>query len=209
MNISKYRTGRKAVGEVANILGNNVSVYLYPEAYEDVSMGDFLLITGRKTSFVSVVVKNLHRVRRERSFSLMGMDYEDIKEIYPDIDRLYIYAVEAAIIGTVDLSGKLSIGLGGAPRIHDMVFKMDEEDILEVFRYRDISFDLLKYLEGYVGDDVWVREFFRRNREVLRSLGDGGDILEKLMDTLVWLGIPPATFGKIVSIFIDEVSGGG
>jgi len=209
MRISKYNA-RRPVGEVAGISGTNITVYLYPEAYEDVSMGDLLIVISKLRGYVGVVVKNLHRVRRERSFSLMGMDYEEIKKLYPDIDRLYIYALEMSLIGFSGDEGFFNLGLGGAPRIHDPVYKLDWDDVVEVFKTGDeVSFSVFRYLADYLGDDVWVREFFRRNASVLSRLGEREYLLERMMDALVWVGVPSKVFGRVVSTFIEEVFGNG
>lgn len=210
MKLSKYINSRKPVGEVSSISGNTVNIYLYPESYEDVSVGDIVLVASRVNGYVGVVVKNLHRVRRERSFSLMGMDYEGVKKLYPDIDRLYIYAVEVALVAYFSQGSGVNLGLSGAPRIHDPVFKLDEADGSELFRgVNGISFDILRYLSVYLGDDIWVREFFRRNSKLFRGLGGGEELLERLMDILVWIGVSPLVFSRVVSTFVEEVLSGG
>lgn len=211
MRLAKYINMRKPVGEVSSISSNTVSVYLYPDAYEDVTMGDLVLVASRLNGYIGVVVKNLHRVRRERSFSLMGMDYEEVKRLYPDIDRLYIYAVEVAMVGYFPEGSSINVGLGGSPRLHDPVFKLDEEDAVNLFMDDAgvVSFDVFRYLSGYLGDDVWVREFFRRNSGLFRRLGDGEILLERIMDILVWLGVPATIFGRIVSTFVEEVLSSG
>ena len=210
MRISRYINLKRPVGEVAGISGTNITVYLYPEAYEEVSMGDLLVVVSKLRNYVGVVVKNLHRVRRERSFSLMGMDYEEIKKLYPDIDRLYVYALEVSLIGFSVDEGSFNLGLGGAPRIHDPVYKLDSDDVVEVFKAGDdVSFSVFRYLADYLSDDVWVREFFSRNASVLTRLGGMEYLLERLMDSLVWVGVPSKVFGRVVSTFIEEVLGNG
>lgn len=206
MKLAKYINNRKSIGEVSSISGNTISLYLYPEEYEDVSIGDIVLVVSRANGYVGVVVKNLHRVRRERSFSLMGMDYEDVKKLYPDIDRLYIYAVEVAMVGYFSEDSGLNIGLGGAPRIHDPVYKLDVDDAVKLFTDSDgVSFDVFRYLRDYLSDDVWVREFFRRNASLFRRLVEDEPLLERLMDMLVWLGVSPLVFSRVVSTFVEEV----
>jgi len=210
MNIVKYTNSRSRIGEVASISGNLINVFLYPHSYQSVSMGDFLLIVGGVGGYVGVVVRNLHKVRRERNFSLMGMDYEEIKRLYPDIDRLYIYAIDLILVGYVTNDSKTIIGLSGSPRIHDPVYKMDDSDVKDIFiRLDGIDFSLFRYLRDYLEDVVWFREFLRRNRDVLTTLSNRRVLLDKYLDTLIWLGVSPRSMGRLLSVFIEEVFGVG
>ncbi len=187
VNTGKYNDVGSAVGEVLNINGDVISIFIYPEKYSDVSIGEVLLVNSGSYYPILVISKNIHRARREQGFTPLKTGYEKLKTIYPDVDRMYIYAISGLLIGYIDEKGYLNVGYGAPPRLHDLTYILDSKSKTAIFLNRDgkPDFNVIRYLFSQGIDPLFFREFIMKNIDVIKSLGDKESVFNSLFDSLL------------------------
>ena len=187
INIGRYADVGKAVGEVLNINGDSISIFIYPEKYMDISVGKVLIINSVSHFPILIINKSVHRARREQGFTPLKTGYEKLKTIYPDADRMYIYAVSGLLIGYVDKKGVLNIGYGSPPRLHDLTYLLDSIDTTTIFldRNGNPNFNIIRYLFSEGVDPLLFREFIIKNKDVIKSLGPKENVFDSLFNNLL------------------------
>lgn len=187
LSIGKYMGIQKAVGEILSIDGKIVSIFIYPEKYRDISVGEIIIVNSETYFPIMVVSKNVHRARREQGFIPIKTGYEAMKEIYPDADRLYIYAASSVLVAYTDADGVLRIGYGPSPRLHDLAYPLDPDDRINLFLSNsgEPNFDMLKYLFSEGVNPIIFREFIQKNRCVIESISSKEDVFKSLFNTLI------------------------
>ncbi len=187
VNVGKYNNLGSAVGEVLSINGDLISIFIYPEKHGDVSIGEVLLVNSESYFPILVIYKNIHRARREQGFTPLKAGYEKLKTIYPDVDRMYIYAISGLLIGYIDEKGYLNIGYGAPPRLHDLTYVLDSKSRAAIFLDRDEKpdFNVIRYLFSQGIDPLFFREFIMKNMDVIKSLGDKEFVFNSLFNSLL------------------------
>lgn len=190
IDLGKYRGNSDALGEVSGIDGVKLSIYVYPDKYSSISVGDIIVVNSDTYFPVMIVSKNLHRVKREQSFTPMRTDYETLKRVFPDVNRLYTYVVSGVLVAYLDLKGNVYRGIGPSPRIHDFVYKLDEIDKVSLMRGEGkIDFSILRYFVGFVRDTLLIREFILKNRLAISELGSESEVFNALFKVLLDAGL--------------------
>lgn len=185
LNVLKYIQRDDPIGEVLSIDGNVINVYVYPEYYGSISINQFLIIVSKHFFPITVVFKNIHRTKREGSFAPSRTGYERLKEIYPDIDRTYVYAISTYLVGYSSLDGEVYISPNISPRLHDFTYVLDEDDTIALFkRNGQLDFGLLRYLLSFKQDPLFFRDFLFKNRHVLKSLSNKETIFKTVFDVI-------------------------
>ena len=204
IKVSRYSGAKIAVGEVASIHGSEVIVYIYPHRYPEVSVGEVLLINSGDHYPIIIIDRNIHRARREQGFTPLMTGHDELKEIYPDADRLYIYAVSGITVGFSDKKGGVTIGIGPSPRLHDFAYIMDSNDRSDLFLAdREADFTILRYLLHSRNDPILLREFLIKNRDVINGLGEEREVFKKFFKTLSSIMMNEYLFKIILTDFIN------
>lgn len=200
IDMSKYIDPGNALGEVSSIDGLNINIYIYPDRFPDISIGEIVVVNSGGILPVVIITSNIHRALSERGFTPLKMDHGDLSRMYPDIDRLYTYVATGVMTGYISRDGLIHIGLGGNPRIHDLVYIMDRDDRYILF-HRDGRLDLspLIYIGGGLGDIVFMREFIKRNMDILLRGSTIDELISTIFNTLLRVGISQHHIGSIIS----------
>ena len=208
IDISKYIEPNNALGEVSSIDGLNINIHVYPDRFQEISIGEILIVNSGVFLPVILITRNIHRALSERGFTPLKMDHSDLNKLYPDIERLYIYVATGVMIGYMSSDGSINIGLGGNPRIHDLAYLMDKDDKYRFF-YHDGRLDLtpLIYAGDELGDIVLIREFIRRNIDVLLRDSTVEELISRLFNILLRVGVNQYHIGNIINE-VSRVVGG-
>jgi hypothetical protein len=205
IRVSRYSGSETAVGEVASINGSKYIIYLYPERYPEISIGDILLIDSGIYHPIIVVDENIHRARREQGFTPLHTGHDELKEIYPDADRLYIYAISGVNVAYADEKGSVKTGFGPSPRLHDFAYDMEEEDKERLFLDEGDTpnFTILRYLLHGARDPILLREFIARNRDVITKLGDEREVFSAFFNAITEMNLGDAFLKTAIDDFLS------
>jgi hypothetical protein len=139
----------------------------------------------------------------------MKMGYEDLKAVYPDADTLYIYVISGVMIAYCDSSGRVFHGIGPSPRLHDLSYGMNVEDVKNIFVIDgEPNFGCLRYFIDVTNNTMLVREFFVKNKEAIMMLGPPKKVFRELFISLLESGLSEGIIRDIVKDFMDVIGGG-
>ena len=205
IKIDRYR-GNKAFGEVSSIDGVEVSIYVYPEKYQNISIGNVVILNSGSYYPVIIIHRNLHRARREQSFYVLRMGHEDLESIYPDAITQYIYVVSGIMVGYCNTLGEVNWSIGPPPRLHDLSYLIDRDDLENLLLVGgNPNFRWLENLIRATNDTLVIKEFFIKNREVLRDIGDPKKVFMELFISLFESGLRDDVIKNILKSFIEVV----
>jgi len=155
-----------AIGEVASVEGEAFEVFVYPECYPRVHVGDIVIVDSGDEKAVGVVSRLSHRSRLG-SFTPLHRTRSEIREAYPDIESYYLFTL--TVTYTSHFNGREIVHMRGAmPKLHDLVYLIEDDELIRMFF--DAGFDfLLYYVEGGAGP-LEVRELLHRHSNVLMSV---------------------------------------
>ena len=204
IKVSRYTGSETALGEVASINGNRFIIYVYPEKYPEVSIGDILLIDSGVYHPIIIVDESIHRARREQGFTPLRTGHDELKEIYPDADRLYIYAISGLNVAYAGEKGGVKIGFGPSPRLHDFTYEMEENDKKSLFLDEEDrpDFMIIRYLLNDARDPILLREFILRNRDVIIRLGDEEEVFKAFFTAVTEMNLGDAFLKTAVEDFL-------
>jgi len=204
IKVSRYTGSEAAVGEVASINGSKYVIYVYPERYPEISIGDILLIDSGVYHPIIIVDENIHRARREQGFTPLHTGHDELKEIYPDADRLYIYAISGVNVAYADEKGDVKVGFGPSPRLHDFTYDMEEKDKEKLFLNEEdaLDFTILRYLLHGARDSILLREFIARNRDVIAGLGDEREVFKAFFTVITEMNLGDAFLKTAIDDFL-------
>lgn len=162
-----------AIGEVANVKGGILDIYIYPEYYPNVNIGNIIVINAEKFKLLGIVLKLLHETRLG-SFTPLRKPRNEINQTYPDLERYHSYVSTIVYTSHLDLSsGKSEIfhRRAGMPRLHDLAFIVQEEDLLDTFFKPNglWDFSFLKYYIKEGASIIEVSDLLYCHKDYIRS----------------------------------------
>lgn len=142
-------SNNKAIGEVANVKGGIFDIYIYPEYYSNVTIGNIIVINAEKFKLLGIVLKLAHETRLG-SFTPLRKSRNEINQIYPDLERYHSFVSTIVYTSHLDLTSEKSEIIhrrAGMPKLHDLAFTVQENDLLDTFFKPNglWNFSFLKY----------------------------------------------------------------
>ncbi len=207
IELSKYSNIENAIGEVLSIDGNRITIYVYPERFQDISMGDMLIVKSDYVNPILVIDRNIHKARREQGFTPIRVGIEEFRRLYPDSEYYYMYVTSGLYVSYADSNGVLFLSIGASPNVHDLAFKLDSNDRIKLFlKGSEISFDILRYIFWDKIDIMLFREFLIKNIDVLRKLGSIAELIGPLSRSIITLTRNHVVFKNLIKEFIEVLS---
>ena len=189
-----------AIGEVAAVEAGKIEIYIYPECYPLVHIGDILAINAEGKKPIGLVLKLAH-TSRYGSFTPMKSTRYEIQQTYPDLDKYHNFV--STMVYTSHLSSNSVVHVRASmPRLHDLVYLVSDKDLLDDFFKPGGSWNLsfLKYyiLEG--AGSLELREFLYNHRSYFeRYRGEQEEIIRELTRILLKSGI------KNIAEYLEEL----
>ncbi len=190
----------KAVGEVAGVEAGKIEVFVYPEYYPRVRVGSVLAIDSEGSKPVGIVIKLAHTARHAGIVPLRKTRQE-IRNAYPDIERYYRYVSTIAYTSNIT-SGNIVHVRTSMPRLHDLVYIIGSNDLLDAFFKPDgeWNFDFLRYYIAEGASILEIREFFYTYKEYFQDYRDDKEeVISKLVRVLLRSGV------SNVALYIEEI----
>ncbi len=156
-----------AVGEVAAVEGNVFEVYLYPPYYPRVRIGTVMVVNSEGTKAIGIVVRLSHRSRLG-SFNPLHRTRAEIEQAYPDLERYHNFVCTVAYTSHLD-GNKLIHSRASMPRLHDLVYLVNDRELLHSF-FNSRSFDFLRYYIMAGAGPLEVKELFQLHAPIFRKM---------------------------------------
>jgi len=165
-----FSNKNNAVGEVAGIEAGVIEIYIYPEFYPQIGIGDILIINSENAKSIGIVLKLAHS-SKYGSFTPVKMTRTEIIQAYPDLDRYHLFVSTIAYTSHIGSDNKIYHFRGTMPRLHDLAYLIKNKDLLRAF-FKPINnwnFDFLRYYFAEGARLLEFREFIFRHRNLLKE----------------------------------------
>lgn len=175
-----------AVGEVAGIESDIIDIFIYPDRFNEVGFGSILIVDAGEIKPVGIIVKIAH-TSRYSSFTPMKMTRDEIKRVYPDIDLYHSFVSSIVYTSHINQSNEINHFRSIAPRLHDLVYLIDEEEFLDLFfrPHGQWDFSFLPYFFSYGGNILIFRDFINRYRDYfIKRTEDKESIIEAVVNAI-------------------------
>jgi len=179
-----------AIGEVTGVDAGRIEIFVYPECYPRIRVGSIIAINSEEIKPVGLVIRMAHRPRHGQIQPLRKTRSEILKS-YPDIDKYHRFVSTIAYTSHVR-GDKLFHVRASMPRLHDLAFLVEIEDLLDAFfrPYGRWNFEFLRYFLMEGGGALELRELFFTHRNYFLSKSDDlKDIVEALAVALYKAGV--------------------
>ncbi len=184
----------KAIGEVANVKGGVFDIYIYPEYYPNIAIGDIIVINVEKNKLFGIVLELAHETRLG-SFVPLRKSRNEINQAYPDLEKYHSFVSTIVYTSHLDLSlerPKIIHKRAGMPRLHDLAFIIQESGFLEAFfKPNGWDFGFLKYYVKEGASLIEISEMFYHHKNYIKSKGneDKENLYKAFMYALIEAGI--------------------
>lgn len=164
-----------AIGEVASIEGDIIEIFVYPEKFHRIKVGEIVYIYSREVEPLGVVLKLMHS-SRYRAFTPMKQDREEILKAYPDLQNYHRF-VSSVVYTSHLVRDAVKHYRSSMPLLHDLVFVLDSFDLLEKFFKPDgrWDFSFLTYFIRAGADVIDIKEFLMRHLDFLKHFENEKD----------------------------------
>jgi|Deesub1362B_J571_1020462.scaffolds.fasta_scaffold00005_295 hypothetical protein len=161
----------KAVGEVLSVNGFYIDIFIYPEFLEHIRIGDIIAVSTDWGYAIGPVLETSYK--SQRSFRALKINMDKIRKAIPDIYKFHL--IFTRIVYTSHFDGHEIIHVRGAtPLLHSLAYKLDSNDILDIFF--GVSDWKLEFVRTYVSmgaDTLIFRHFIETHKNYLRNkIGD-------------------------------------
>jgi len=173
----------KAIGEVAGIESEIINIHIYPEHFDKVSFGSILIVNSLNIKPIGIVVKLAH-LSKYPTFTPIRMTRDEIEKTYPDLDLYHLFVSSIIYTSHIDSYNKVMHFRSNAPRLHDLVYLINNEELLERFfkPEGEWDFNFLGYFFNHGGNIFVFRDFLYRHKDFfIKRL----DEKEKIIDSLI------------------------
>lgn len=181
----------KAIGEVAGIESEIINIHIYPEYFDKVGFGSILMINSINIKPIGIVIKIAHSSRYQ-TFTPIRMTRDEIKKTYPDLDLYHLFVSSIIYTSHIDPYNKIKHFRANAPRLHDLVYLIDNEELLEKFfkPENEWDFNFLGYFFNNGGNILVFRDFLFRHRDFfIKKSSEKKKIIESLISVMKKYGI--------------------
>mgnify|MGYP000748820361 CR=1 FL=1 len=170
-----------SIGEVASVEGDVIEVFVYPEKFHKVRVGSILLIDSEYVKPMGVVLKLSHS-SRYGSFTPLRQTRSEIDAAYPDLKNYHKFVTSVAYTSVLD-DETVRHFRKSMPLLHDLVYIIEDEDLLERFMKPEGDWDF-RFLEYFVkagATHVEIREFFLNHLDFFKKrVGEFEDIVQSI-----------------------------
>ena len=177
------------VGEVAFVNDNLIDVFVYPETFNVVYKGAILVVDGRRDNPIGVVIKKAHESSYS-SFTPLRQTRDQLEQSYPDLNQYHRF-VSTVVYTSILRGGKVYHFRSVMPLLHDRVFLVNDENLLDAFFKPEGEWDFtfIDYIVREVERrliPVDIREFFLNHSEYFkRHRDEKSEIVRALSEALI------------------------
>jgi hypothetical protein len=163
----------KAIGEVANVKGGIFDIYIYPEFYPNINVGNIIVINAEKFKLLGIVLKLAHETRLG-SFTPLRKSRNEINQTYPDLERYHSFVSTIVYTSHLNLTSEkpeIFHRRAGMPKLHDLAFIVKENDLLDTFFKPNglWDFSFLKYYIKEGASIIEVNDLLYYHKDYIKS----------------------------------------
>ncbi|GEM_PF-3605251 len=163
----------KAIGEVANVKGGVFDIYIYPEFYPNINVGNIIVINSEKFKLLGIVLKLMHETRLG-SFIPLRKSRNEINQTYPDLERYHSFVSTIVYTSHLNLTSEkpeIFHRRAGMPKLHDLAFIVKENDLLDTFFKPNglWDFSFLKYYIKEGASIIEVNDLLYYHKDYIKS----------------------------------------
>ena len=153
------------IGEIANVDGDILEIFVYPEKFNSVAVGSIVLVNAEAIKPIGVVLKKAHSAKYN-SFTPLKKSRGELAEAYPDLEAYHDFVTTAVYTSNLR-SGYIRHFRGPLPKLHDLVYIINDDSLLEqFFKPRgNWDFSFLEYYLASGATHLEIRELFYNNQQ--------------------------------------------
>ncbi|HDD25634.1 MAG TPA: hypothetical protein ENF75_00900 [Acidilobales archaeon] len=190
---------QKAVGEVASVEGSKIEVFIYPEYFSDVGIGSLMVINSLGSIKPIGLVLRLAHTSRLGTFTPLRKPRSEIMRMFPDLENYHKFVVTLSYTSHLT-NGDVRHYRGPMPRLHDLVYLVNDEELLLNFFKPDgrLNLDFLIYFISDGASLTELRDFIFKYSKLISSKIGIYEFIGEMVKVLTKVGV------KDVIPYIEE-----
>ncbi|MGQ4892597.1 MAG: hypothetical protein ACP6IP_08930 [Candidatus Njordarchaeia archaeon] len=151
------------IGEIANVDGDILDIFVYPDKFNLVAVGSIIIVETENVKPLGIVLKKAHKAKYN-SFTPLKKSRGELAEAYPDLEAYHDF-VTTVVYTSVLRDDEIKHFRGPLPKLHDLVYIVRSENLLESFFKPGGNWDF-SFLEYYLASGAThleIREMFYNN----------------------------------------------
>ncbi|OYT65743.1 hypothetical protein B6U74_02655 [Candidatus Bathyarchaeota archaeon ex4484_205] len=175
---------KNAVGEVANVDDMLIDIFLYPEYFGKIKVGNIIIVDSEGDKPIGIVLRLSHSPKAG-SITPLRESLEKLRKRYPDY-QYYLNYVTTIVYTSHYSDNEVRHCRSHSPHLHELAYLVEDKTSLKEFLMPkgvwDTSF-LINYLQGGARP-FNIIEFVENNSVSLKNLGDVKGFVKSVARTL-------------------------